>query len=163
VIVVTDTSVILNLCLLRQESLLISLFGAVLAPTRVVAEFQRLAATDSRFQGLLFPDFIHQAAPVVVVKNLPNFSRLHGGETAALSLAVERGADAVLMDERAGRAAANALGLKTVGLLGILLLARQKGLIPAIAPLLDRLQNEARFWIDLSLRETIIKAAGELP
>jgi uncharacterized protein len=67
------------------------------------------------------------------------------------------------MDERAGRAAANALGLKTIGLLGILLRARQEGLIPAIAPLLDRLQNEARFWIDLSLRETIIKAAGELP
>ena len=45
-IVVTDTSVILNLCLLRQENLLVSLFATVLAPTQVVAEFQRLAAAD---------------------------------------------------------------------------------------------------------------------
>lgn len=160
-IVVTDTSVILNLCLLRQESLLVSLFGTVLAPTQVVAEFQRLAAVDPRFQGLVFPAFIQKAAPAGIAANLLNPARLHGGEIAALSLAVELGADAVLMDERAGRAAAAALGLKAMGLLGILIDARQRSLIPAVAPLLDRLQAEARFWISPSLRKAVLLAAGE--
>ena len=162
-IVVTDASVILNLCLLRQESLLVSLFGTVLAPTQVVAEFQRLAAVDPRFQGLVFPSFIQKAAPAGLLTNLLNPSRLHGGEIAALSLAVERGADAVLMDERAGRAAAAALGLKSMGLLGILLQARQKAMMPAVAPLLDRLHAEARFWIAPTLRQAILQAANEAP
>lgn len=160
-IVVTDTSVILNLCLLRQEGLLVPLFGTVLAPTQVVAEFQRLAAVDPRFQGLAFPSFIQKAAPAGMLTNLLNPSRLHGGEIAALSLAIERGADAVLMDERAGRTAAAALGLRTMGLLGILIDARQRSLIPALAPLLDWLQLEARFWIAPSLRETALLAVGE--
>ena len=160
-IVVTDTSVILNLCLLRQEGLLVTLFGTVLAPTQVVAEFQRLAAADPRFQGLVFPSFIQKVAPAVSLTNLLHPARLHVGEIAALSLAVERGADIVLMDERAGRTAAAALGLKTMGLLGILIDARRRSLIPAVAPLLDRLQTEARFWIAPALRQSILEAAGE--
>lgn len=128
-----------------------------------MAEFQRLAAVDPRFQGLVFPAFIQKAAPAGIAANLLNPARLHGGEIAALSLAVERGADAVLMDERAGRAAAAALGLKTMGLLGILIDARQRCLIPAVAPLLDRLQTEARFWIAPALRQAILQAANEAP
>lgn len=162
-IVITDTSVILNLCLLRQESLLVSLFGTVLAPAQVVAEFQRLAAVDPRFQGLAFPSFIQRAAPAGTLINLLNPARLHGGEIAALSLAVERGADVVLMDEQPGRAAAAALGLKTMGLLGILMEARRRSLIPTLAPLLDRLQIEARFWIAPSLREVVLLTVGEAP
>ena len=48
-IVVTDTSVVLNLCCLRQENLLPDLFGTVLDPPSVALEFQRLARTDARF------------------------------------------------------------------------------------------------------------------
>jgi predicted nucleic acid-binding protein len=161
VIVVTDTSVILNLCLLGQEGLLVPLFGLVSAPTQVVIEFQRLAAVDSRFSGLVFPEFIQKVAPADMLSNLLNPARLHGGEIAALSLAMELGATTVLMDERAGRAAATALGLRTVGLLGILIQARRRSLISELAPLLDRLQTEARFWISRSLRESVLNAVGE--
>jgi hypothetical protein len=76
-------------------------------------------------------------------------------------LALELGAELVLMDEAEGRAAAALLNLKTMGLLGILLQAKRQGLITAVAPLLDRLQNEARFWIAPSLREALLQAAGE--
>src|SRR5207302_5109781 len=50
-IVVTDTSVVLNLCLRHREELLAALDREVLAPEEVRAEFQRLAATDPRFRG----------------------------------------------------------------------------------------------------------------
>lgn len=160
--VITDTSVILNLCLLSQEGILVPLFGTILAPAQVVAEFQRLAAVDPRFQGLVFPAFVQTAAPAGALPGLLNPARLHGGEIAALSLAVERQADVVLMDERAGRAAAAALGLRTMGLLGILIEARKRSLVPAIAPLLDRLHLEARFWVSPSLRAAVLRAAGEM-
>ena len=86
---------------------------------------------------------------------------MQAGEIAALSLAVELRADAVLMDELAGRRAAVSLGLRPVGLLGILLDAKERRLIPALAPLLDRLENEAQFWISATLRDSVLSDAGE--
>ena len=161
-IVVTDTSVILNLCLIGQQDLLRLMYGKVLAPTMVVVEFQRLAREDLRFQGLQFPDFIEKAAPLCLLPSLASSARLQAGEIAALSLAVERQADAVLMDELAGRAAAASLGLRATGLLGILRDAKERSLVPAVAPLLDRLEKEANFWISASLRNMVLKAVGEI-
>ena len=86
---------------------------------------------------------------------------MQAGEIAALSLAVEVRADAVLMDETAGRHAAVSLGLRPVGLLGLLLEAKQRSLIPALAPLLDRLEKEAQFWISAPLRASVLTDAGE--
>lgn len=159
--VVTDTSVVLNLCVIEQQEVLPRLFGDVLAPTEVVFEFQRLATEDARFQGLVFPCFIQIAAPVQLLPSLAAARRLQAGEIAALSLAVERHADAVLLDERAGRAAAVSLGLRPVGLLGILLEAKDSAMIPALAPLLDRLEHVADFWIGASLRASVLRDAGE--
>jgi len=39
--------------------------------------------------------------------------------------------------------------------------ARKQQLIPAIRPLLDRLQSHARFWISSSLLQQILQAANE--
>lgn len=69
-IAVTDTSVVLNLCCLRQENLLTRLFGSVLAPPAVVGEFQRLSRVDSRFLSLVFPEFIQIATPAKVSASL---------------------------------------------------------------------------------------------
>lgn len=160
-IVVADTSVILNLCFLRHESLLLQLFGSVHVPFQVEVEFVRLASVDTRFAGLEFPSFIQRTQPQITSHAWSHSPVLHAGEVAALSLALELGAELVLMDEAEGRAAAALLNLKTMGLLGILLQAKRQGLITAVAPLLDRLQNEARFWIAPSLREALLQAAGE--
>lgn len=71
VIVVTDTSVVLNLAWLREERLLEELFGSVLAPPAVRTEFERLSLADHRFRGLHFPDFVIVAAPRIY----PRFSQ----------------------------------------------------------------------------------------
>lgn len=160
-IVIADTSVILNLCFLKQASLLQQLFGTVLVPHLVAAEFQRLAEVDSRFQGLKFPDFIQLTSPKSTAHDWAQSPVLHAGEIAALALALELGADLVLMDEAEGRSVASALHLPTMGLLGILLQARQRNLIASVESLLDRLQHEARFWIAPSLRNAVLRAAGE--
>jgi uncharacterized protein len=159
--VVTDTSVVLNLCVIGQQEALPVLYGRILAPPVVAAEFQRLASADSRFRGLTFPSFIELAAPASLIPSLAASGRLQAGEVAALSLAVEMRADAVLMDELAGRHAAVSLGLRPVGLLGILLDAKQRWLIPAIAPLLDGLEKDAQFWISATLRASVLNDAGE--
>ena len=71
-IVVTDTSVVLNLCWLRLESLLPAIYADVLSPGQVRLEFERKAAADSRFSGLRFPSFITLADPTAIPATLAN-------------------------------------------------------------------------------------------
>lgn len=155
-IVATDTSVVLNLCRVGLEGLLQDLFGEVLAPPAVASEFQRLAAIDLRFAGLLWPPFIRVVAPVGTAPALRGNHKLHSGELEALSLAAEQNVELVLMDERAGRAAAARLGLESVGILGILIQAKKTGLLPEIGPVLDDLESKAGFWISPSLKIRVL-------
>ena len=110
-IVITDTSVVLNLCWLRHGSLLSAIYEDVLAPGQVRLEFDRKTKTDPRFAGLLFPPFITLADPTAIPAFLTDNNDLDYGEIAAIALALERGIADVLIDEKAGRAAALALGL----------------------------------------------------
>jgi len=162
VIVVTDTSVVLHLCFLRLEGLLPQLFGPVLAPPEVRVEFERLASDDPRFAGLVFPPFVEVIAPRHIPPALAGM-KLDSGELAALALAVERDHAAVLIDEKNGRSAARSLGLTLFGLLGILAKARERNLVGPLAPLLDRLQQQTRFWMHPVLREQVLRQVGERP
>lgn len=85
------------------------------------------------------------------------------GECEALILAEEVHADAVLIDESAGRAIALQRGLTVVGTLGILLRTKQAGLCAEIRPLLDQLQDEINFFVSPTLRQLVLQQAGELP
>jgi hypothetical protein len=161
VIVVTDTSVILNLTCIRQELLLRELFGSLLAPPSVAAEFSRLANSDPRFQGLSFPSFIRVVAPAGIPHALVGNQKLHSGEIAAISLALQEGATALLMDESAGRKTASELGLRCIGILGILIEAKRCGLVREVAPLLDQLASRAGFWIAPGLRNRVLGLVAE--
>jgi predicted nucleic acid-binding protein len=163
VIVVADTSVVLNLCFLGLDPLLPQLFGEIYAPAEVESEFLRLVGEDARFEGLAFPKAIVIETPRATGYPWAKSPSLHPGEVAALSLALELRADLVLMDEAEGRAVASTLDLATMGLLGVLLPARQLSRIPSVAPLLERLDREARFWMAPSLRAAVLRAAGEMP
>lgn len=160
--VVTDTSAILNLCLLGLEDVLPTLFGEAHAPGAVLDEFVRLTKVDPRFTSLVFPDFIaiHNVTRIHPSLATP---RLDRGECEALSLALAMGASAVLIDESAGRAAATRLGINCIGLLGVLIEAKRRNLIPHLSPYLDRLQTEARFWFTKTLRLQVLRLGGEIP
>jgi len=161
VIVVTDTSVVLNLAWLREERLLPALFGKVLAPPIVKAEFERLERADPRFHGLSFPGFVSVEAPLGLPSVLTSNRDLDPGEIAALALAMERGIHNVLIDEASGRAAALALGLRPSGLLGLLVEAKARRFLGAVLPLVDRLRDEVRFRVSDELRRRIAVSAGE--
>ena len=160
-IVVADTSVVINLCCVGQGDLLRRLFQDVVVPPAVAAEFARLVAAVPRFAGLTLPEGIRQQAATTFPALLRSAIGLDPGEMAALALAVEIHADAVLLDERRGREVAGQLGLRTIGILGLLLQAKSGGLLPAVRPVLDALQREAGFWIAEPLRRQLLALAGE--
>lgn len=65
------------------------------------------------------------------------------------------------MDESAGRRAAQLLGVPVIGVLGVLLQARKTGLLPAIKPVIDRLEAEAGFWLAPTLVAELLLKCGE--
>ena len=74
-------------------------------------------------------------------------SELDEGEKQAVSLASELGDDVLLLiDDRAGRQAARKLGVAVTGLVGLLLLAKESGLIGRVGPFLDQLR-QAGYWL----------------
>ena len=78
-----------------------------------------------------------------------------------LVLAQELACPAVLMDEAAGRATARRLGLLPIGTLGILVQAKQRGIVVSVKPLLDQLQTEIDVFVSSPLRTEILRLAGE--
>jgi uncharacterized protein len=88
-------------------------------------------------------------------------SGLGQGEAETIALGLELPADLVLLDERAGRAAAARVGLRITGVLGVLLRAKLQGDIPMLRPELDALRNKARFFIAPALEKQVLRGAGE--
>ena len=84
------------------------------------------------------------------------------GESEALCLCQQIGADAILLDDRRARLVASHLSLKAMATLGVLLLAKRKGLIVTVRPEIERLEQEVRFRIAPGLREEVLRTAGEL-
>jgi predicted nucleic acid-binding protein len=70
-------------------------------------------------------------------------------------------ADAILIDEARGRRAAVSLGLHPIGVLGVLLQAKRRGLVPRLGPLLDQLQMTIAFRLSPDLRAEALRLAGE--
>ena len=86
---------------------------------------------------------------------------LDDGERAAISLALEVGAQWLILDDYPARRLAVALGLPVVGTLGILIKAKQKGLLPAIRPQIKALL-QANFYITPALYQHALALAGEI-
>jgi predicted nucleic acid-binding protein len=87
---------------------------------------------------------------------------LHRGESETIALAISLNADRVIIDENPGRKKAMSLGLNIMGILGILLIAKRRRLIPAIQPLMDDLILKAGFRVNQRLYLYLLRSAQEI-
>lgn len=160
-VVVADTSVLLNLCRVQLDSLLPKLFGEVWIPPAVEKEFQRHCVAHIRFQGLSLPPWVRLSGAVNIPPEVSACPNIDPGETEALALALQLHADLILVDDLAARRAAVILHQRFTGIGGILLKAKAAGLIFSVATCLDQLQAQSRFFIAPTLRHELLRLAGE--
>jgi predicted nucleic acid-binding protein len=64
------------------------------------------------------------------------------------------------LDERLGTKVANELGLQTIGLLGVIVKAKNESYIERVKPLMDQLRAKG-FWVSDKLVEIILERVGE--
>jgi predicted nucleic acid-binding protein len=83
------------------------------------------------------------------------------GEAETIALALELDADLVLLDEKEGQHAAQRLGLRVLGVVGILLEAKANSNINAVRPLLDALRQTAGFYLSTPVYKHALSLAGE--
>jgi predicted nucleic acid-binding protein len=159
-IVVSDTSPILNLARIGRIELLPALYGKVIIPSEVDREVR-----DSGSDVPLFDRSTLPWLTVAAAKDRAQAQRLRqhldAGEAEAIALAIEYRADVLLVDERRGRRTANAAGLAVTGLLGVAANAKRTGLIDSAKPVLDELIQLARFWIGADLYRAVLTELGE--
>jgi len=161
VIIISDTSPINNLAAIGALHLLKSLYGTVVIPEAVYREltepdFVVAGAVEVQTLEWIQVRSIADGAFLSVLR-----SELDPGESEAIALALELGAEQILIDERKGRSVAKRLSVQYTGTLGILLEAKNQALISSVKPLLDALIEEAGFWIAESLYKEALLLAQE--
>lgn len=143
-----------------QLPLLHALYGEILMPQAVHQEF--LDTETAQRQKVLDASPWLRSTALVTPRQALVYVGLDRGEAEVLALALERNARLVILDERRGRLYAKRLGLPLTGTVGVVLAAKEAGLVPRVTPLLEELGQKGLYLgpeILLKAREL----AGEIP
>jgi uncharacterized protein len=162
-IVVSNTSPLTSLAAIGHFDLLRALFGKIHIASGVWEELNkggRRHPGSSEVEGASWVEHHDMGDSHLVVALRRDLDR---GEAETLALAVELRAEIVLLDEQEGRHAATRLGLRPLGVLGILLEAKKLGAIEEIRPFLDALRHRAGFFLGEQLYRQVLEQAGERP
>lgn len=157
-IVIADASTLIGLLRIGQLSLLEQLFKKIIIPRGVYNE----VAVDRKEGSDVF-----KRSTYFIVKNvedrvgtdflMPSFGK---GEAEVLALAKEKKADLILLDEKRARKTARRAGFKVMGILGILVMSKNKGFIPLVKPFIEKL-NRRGFRISEKVIKRILKEVRE--
>ena len=143
--VVSNTTPIISLASIGQISLLTDLFGSIYIPQAVYQEIK--AKQSFGFQEIDNPCF-----QVVAIQGNDYLgfllNELDQGEAEAIFLAKELQSDLLIIDERMGYKIAQSQQIYSIGTLTILHLAKEKGLINKVRPLLDAMIDKGRWYSD---------------
>jgi hypothetical protein len=150
-IVASDNSPLQYLVLVDCDHVLPLLYGQVLTTPQVIAELLADETPDRvRAWATTPPAWLQIESP----RSVAYLDTLDRGEASAISLAVEKNAELILIDERDGARTARSAGLRVIGTLGLLM---EAGLEQAIDfhDRLNELTERTSFYSSPQLIEAI--------
>lgn len=145
---VTNSTCLIGLERIQRLDILPQVFDPITIPPAVQSEV-----------GISAPWLTIQAPQNCgIVQSLQ--TQIDEGESEAIALAMELGDVFVILDDLSARRVAQQLHLKVIGTTGLLLRAKQQGIIPEIKPILDALTT-ANFRISATLIRKALELADE--
>ena len=162
--VVCNASPIVGLIAIKSLKLLWELFDEVLIPEAV---YNELTCSRNSYKHQIIEIEAAIDSGKIKVFNVKNqeiikqfYGRLHAGELEVVVGAKEQGIKTVIIDERAARNFASSMLLDTLGIIGILQLAKSSNKITEIKKYLDELiKNQYR--ISSELYDRALERSGE--
>ena len=161
-VVIVNTSPLINFAQIDRLDLLSDLFGEITVPPAVIAELREkreifpkaAAAADSPILRVIAPKNAAVASTLTY--------ELHAGEAECLALSLEQPGNVLLvLDDLAARAVARHHHRHFTGTVGCLSLAKERGLIRLVAPLLTEMRQVVRFWLKDDFVQALLASLGE--
>lgn len=156
-ILIADSSALVALSICNSLSLLDQLFNEVLVPKAVYDECIRPDKAEA--------DALHEyLANKVCHVDMQHFVYLDAyadaGESEAMVLYKQKSADKLLIDDKRGRKVAKINNIDIIGSLGVLLSAKQNGLIREVKPRVQQIAS-SRIYLEQSLVNLVLEMAEE--
>ena len=136
-----------------------ALFKDIVVPQEVKREILVRGRTDLKGEVLASYQWIRLVNDIVVAPQVASWD-LGQGESAVISFALENPGFWAVIDDREARRCATALHCRHTGTLGIIVLAKRRGVIPSIRGYLERLK-EAGLWLSDELVDQVSRKSGE--
>ena len=155
--IVSNATPIISLSSINRIDILQQIFGKVVVSQAVYNEVK--AKRRYGYDDIDSPFIEVMSIQGVAYRDLL-LSQLDVGEAETIILAKEINADFVIIDENIGYRIARNSDLQVIRTLSILLKAKEKGVIPAIKPLLDEMIAKGR-WYSKNVYETCLRKCNE--
>jgi uncharacterized protein len=159
--IVSNASPLINLARIGKLGLLQKLYGELIIPGAVWQEIVVEGAGQPGADEVKAADWIKKRDVSNRQLTQALKQELDAGEAESIALALEIGADLLLMDEHLGREVARHLGVRYTGLIGVLIEGKRRGLITSIKPYLDQLRDIAGFRLSEVLYARVLQDEKE--
>ncbi len=134
------------------------MYGQIIIPQAVYDELGEIPSQKK----------LVDAAGWIKVRQIKNIKLLRDlreeldrGEAEAIVLALETKSELLVIDELKGRIVAREYGLRIIGILGVLINAKKRGLIPNVKTYMDQLIDVVGFHVGKSLYRRVLRSVGE--
>ncbi len=161
-IVVSDTGVIIAFAKIRKLNILKSIFGKIFITTVVHKELMAKLGDEGEEIDQALNEFVNI---VNISKSLKerdtSVKELGLGERQSIEYAYSNITNTILLiDDKAGRRVAKRLKIKTIGTMGVLIVAKKRGLIENVTNIITEMRENG-YWLSDSIIETTKRLAGE--
>lgn len=157
---ICNATPLINFASVNRLDILKSLFGEISIPQAVYDETVASGFPNAQtIVNAIQERWIEVQAVDMIPNTIPQ--ELDAGEREVIALALSWPTTKVLLDEKRARQVAQSFKLNVIGTLGILILSKQKNIIPKVKPLLDEMIAEAQYWVNESLYQNVLQAVSE--
>jgi predicted nucleic acid-binding protein len=147
--IISDTSCLIVLSKIGEMDLLKKVYGSIFTTQDIASEF-----------GDSLPEWIEVLEVKDPFRQQLLELQIDKGESSAIALALEMPGSTVILDDFKARKIAIKLGIQVTGTLGVIIRAKQKGVLSSIKPFLEKLK-QTNFRLSPELELEALKMAGE--